>query len=36
MTPSTGYSEYALVKQPAIALLAELGWETANADKITN
>lgn len=24
----SGYSEDALVKQPAIALLAELGWET--------
>ena len=30
MTP-TGYSEDALVEQPAIALLAELGWETVNA-----
>jgi type I restriction enzyme R subunit len=25
------YSEDALVEQPAIALLAELGWETVNA-----
>jgi len=30
MTPS-GYTETALVEQPAIALLAELGWETFNA-----
>lgn len=30
MTPSS-YSEDALVEQPAIALLAELGWETVNA-----
>ena len=30
MTPS-GYTEDALVEQPAIALLAELGWETVNA-----
>ena len=30
MTP-TGYTEGALVEQPAIALLAELGWETVNA-----
>ena len=30
MTP-TGYTEDALVEQPAIALLAELGWETVNA-----
>ena len=30
MTPA-GYSEDALVEQPAIALLAELGWETVNA-----
>jgi type I restriction enzyme R subunit len=28
---STGYSEDALVEQPAIALLAALGWETVNA-----
>jgi type I restriction enzyme R subunit len=27
----TGYTEDALVEQPAIALLAELGWETVNA-----
>ena len=27
----SGYSEDALVEQPAIALLAELGWETVNA-----
>jgi hypothetical protein len=26
----TDYSEDALVEQPAIALLAELGWETQN------
>ncbi len=30
MTP-TGYTEDALVERPAIALLAELGWETVNA-----
>ena len=30
MTPS-GYTEDELVEQPAIALLAELGWETFNA-----
>ncbi len=30
MTPS-GYSEDALIEQPAIALLAKLGWETVNA-----
>ena len=30
MTPS-GYTEDALVEQPAIALLAELGWETVSA-----
>jgi type I restriction enzyme R subunit len=30
MTP-TGYTEDALVERPAIALLAELGWETINA-----
>ena len=30
MTP-TGYTEDALIEQPAIALLAELGWETVNA-----
>ncbi len=30
MTP-TGYSEDTLVEQPAIALLAALGWETDNA-----
>lgn len=30
MTP-TGYTEDSLVEQPAIALLAELGWETVNA-----
>lgn len=30
MTPR-GYTEDALVEQPAIALLAELGWETVNA-----
>lgn len=29
MTP-TGYTEDTLVEQPAIALLAELGWETVN------
>ncbi|MGV8122674.1 MAG: type I restriction endonuclease subunit R [Candidatus Xenobiia bacterium LiM19] len=30
MTP-TGYTEEILVEQPAIALLAKLGWETVNA-----
>ena len=30
MTPA-GYTEDALIEQPAIALLAELGWETFNA-----
>ena len=30
MTP-VGYTEDALVERPAIALLAELGWETVNA-----
>ena len=30
MTPK-GYTEDALIEQPAIALLAELGWETFNA-----
>jgi type I restriction enzyme R subunit len=30
MTPS-GYTEDALIERPAIALLAELGWETVNA-----
>ncbi|MBE3119250.1 MAG: type I restriction endonuclease subunit R [Candidatus Atribacteria bacterium] len=30
MTP-IGYTEDSLVEQPAIALLAELGWETVNA-----
>lgn len=30
MTP-TGYTENTLIEQPAIALLAELGWETFNA-----
>ena len=29
--PPTGYSEDALIEQPAIALLGELGWETVNA-----
>lgn len=28
--PSASYSEDALIEQPAIALLAELGWQTAN------
>ena len=28
---ASGYSEDALVEQPAIALFAELGWETLNA-----
>jgi type I restriction enzyme, R subunit len=27
----TGYTEDSLIEQPAIALLAELGWETVNA-----
>ncbi|OQB37775.1 MAG: Type I restriction enzyme EcoR124II R protein [Candidatus Hydrogenedentes bacterium ADurb.Bin179] len=31
MTPPTGYTEGTLVEQPAIALLAELGWETMDA-----
>ena len=31
MTPPSGYTEDALVEQPAIALLAALGWETVNA-----
>jgi len=31
MTPPTGYTEDALIERPAIALLAELGWETFNA-----
>ena len=31
MTPPSGYTEDALVEQPAIALLDELGWETFNA-----
>ena len=30
MTPA-GYTEDALIEQPAIALLGELGWETVNA-----
>ena len=30
MTPA-GYTEDALVEQPAIALLSELGWEVVNA-----
>ena len=30
MTPR-GYTEDALVEQPAIALLAEMGWEAVNA-----
>ena len=30
MSP-TGYTEDALIEQPAIALLAELGWDTVNA-----
>ena len=30
MSP-TGYTEDALIEQPAIALLEELGWETVNA-----
>ncbi|MEI6308966.1 MAG: type I restriction endonuclease [bacterium] len=30
MTPS-GYSEDALIEQPAIVLLAKMGWETVNA-----
>lgn len=29
--PPTGYTEDALVEQPAMALLAALGWETVNA-----
>ena len=31
MTPPSGYTEDALVEQPAIALLSSLGWETFNA-----
>ena len=31
MTSHTGYTEDTLVEQPAIALLAELGWATYNA-----
>jgi type I restriction enzyme R subunit len=31
MTPPTGYTENALVEQPAIALLVDLGWEPVNA-----
>jgi type I restriction enzyme R subunit len=31
MTPPIGYTEDALVERPAISLLADLGWETANA-----
>jgi type I restriction enzyme R subunit len=31
MTPPTGYTEDALVEQPALSLLGELGWETVNA-----
>ena len=30
MTPPSGYTEDALVEQPAIALLSSLGWETFN------
>lgn len=30
MTPPTGYNEDSLVEQPAIDLLADLGWETLN------
>ncbi len=28
---TAGYTEDALIEQPAITLLAELGWETVNA-----
>jgi predicted transcriptional regulator len=31
MTPPYGYTEDALIEQPAIALLAALGWQTVNA-----
>ena len=31
MTPPTGYTEDALIEQPAVALLAALGWGTVNA-----
>ena len=31
MTPPAGYTEDALIERPAIALLAELGWQTVNA-----
>ena len=30
MIPTYGYSEEVLLEQPAIALCAELGWQTAN------
>ncbi len=30
MSQASAYSEFALIEQPAIALFAELGWETAN------
>ena len=33
---ASGYSEDALVEQPAIALFAELGWETLNAYQEAN
>jgi type I restriction enzyme R subunit len=31
MTPPSGYTEDALIERSAIALLAELGWQTVNA-----
>jgi hypothetical protein len=35
MSPA-GYIEDALIEQPAIALLADLGWETINAIRREN
>ncbi len=31
MSPPAAYSEDGLVEQPAIALFAEMGWQTASA-----
>ena len=31
MTPPTAYSEERIVEEPAIALFADLGWQTAHA-----
>ena len=36
MTPPTGYSEDALIEQPAIELFGKLGWETANCYEETS